>query len=96
MRRMGYHGYTGGLIGLHVRWVTDGNSFGWQDVGQLEFGTIQPQDQTQPQQTAVTGSQQNKVPKGQVVITVHGLCVSALKARASRVGLVAKGSSLRF
>jgi hypothetical protein len=72
MRRMGYHGYTGSLLAAHVRWVTDGNQFGWDDNAQLSFGTVPGSDSTMPQQSAVTGTTSSKVPKGQVMITIHG------------------------
>ncbi len=74
VRRLGYHGYTGSLIATYTRWVADGNTFGWQPEPQqqLEFGMMQPADPTQDQRSAVTGTQNHQIPKGQVVITVHG------------------------
>lgn len=34
--RMAYHAWTGGLYALHVRFVADGQRFGWQNMDKLE------------------------------------------------------------
>lgn len=51
------HGWTGGLMATYTRSVTDGNRFGWQ----TDPETGQPKLQNG-----------QKVPKAQVVISVHG------------------------
>jgi hypothetical protein len=57
MEKYANHGWTGGIMATYTRSVTDGNRFGWQ---------------TDPQtgEPIVQGGQ--KVPKSQVVISVHG------------------------
>lgn len=39
--QMGYHAWTGGLFGLYVRYVADGNRFGWDEMPEYEPGMSQ-------------------------------------------------------
>ena len=57
MGRYAHHSWTGGLIATYTRTVTDGNRFGWE----VDPDTGEPLLQNG-----------QKVPKSQVVITVHG------------------------
>lgn len=37
---MAYHAWTGGLIGIYVRYVTDGNKFGWDYLDDMDSGQV--------------------------------------------------------
>ena len=39
-QQFGYHAWTGGLIAIHVRFVTDGQKFGWDSVDDMAEGIV--------------------------------------------------------
>ncbi len=57
MEKYAHHGWTGGMMATYTRSVTDGQRFGWQSDPQTREPILQ---------------NGQKVPKSQVVISVHG------------------------
>jgi hypothetical protein len=67
-RRIGWLLWTDGKIGAYVRYVADGNRFGWKEMQELAQGQVDAGDGTMI--PAITAAATRKVPNGQETISI--------------------------